>query len=440
MKTLHFDCFAGASGDMILGALVDLGVPLEVLTEPLHLMGLEELKLSAEKVTKHGISATSVHVSWPGAEPEPHHHEHEHEGHTHTHSHDHGHTHDHDHGHNYNHEHLHEEAGHSHGDEGHGRSYKAIRELLTGASLPERVQQLALPIFDRIAQVEAKVHGTTPEEVHFHEMGAWDSIADIVGAAAGFAHLGIERFTSSPLPTFGGVAKTQHGAMPLPAPATLLLMRGLPLRKTDYTFEVLTPTGAAIIATLVSDFGPLAPVKVAGVGYGAGTKDLPDTANVLRLILGDDEAPAALELRELDLLETELDNMNPELFEPVLDKLFALGARDVFTTPVMMKKQRQGLLLSVLVSPDKTTEAINVLLRDTTTLGVRLQRVQRICLDRVFHEVITPYGLVKVKAGLLGEEVLHAAPEFDDCKRLAAEAGVPVREVWEAAIAAWRSR
>jgi len=435
MKILYFDCFAGVSGDMILGALVDLGVPLEVLQAPLEALGLSEVRLQAEKISKGVLAATSVTVTAPGqSAAAPAASSHSHGGHTHTpgpshaHPHDHGHPHDHSHPENDYHAH-------------HGLTYADIRRLLEGKALDPAVADLALRIFARLAGVEAKVHGVEPEKVHFHELGGLDSIADIVGAAAGFVHLGVDRFIASPLPTFSGTVKTQHGPLPLPAPATLLLMQGMPLRSTDFEVELVTPTGAGLLATLCSDFGPLPSMTLDKVGYGAGKRDLA-VPNVLRLLLGHtaEDAPSGVSVRQLDLLETELDDMNPELFEPVFERLFALGALDVFTAPVMMKKQRQGLLLTVLCPPELSAQVMQVLFAHTTTLGVRRQRLERFCLPRSFEEVTTPYGQVKVKIALLEGKPLHAAPEYDDCKRLAAEHDVPVREVWEAALAAWRSR
>jgi len=376
----YLDCFSGLSGDMLLGALVDAGLPLETLRAELAKLPLHGYALSATKVTKQGLVGTRVAV-----EVEP--------------SHDH-------------------------------RGLRAILEIIAASGLPEAVTDPARRIFTRLAEAEAKVHGTAVEEVHFHEVGAVDAIVDVVGACISLHQMGITELYASPLPLGGGWVDTSHGRLPVPAPATVELLRGVPTYGGPVEKELVTPTGAAIVSTLARGFGPMPPLRLAALGWGAGTMDLPHP-NLVRLFVGEPATP--LPEQRLTVIETNVDDMNPEFFEHVMEQLFAAGALDVYYTPIVMKKSRPATLLSVLAEPARVEALSEILFRETSTLGVRLMDVTRRCLDREWREVSTEYGPVRVKLGLLRGEVVTAAPEYEDCKRLARERGVPVKAVYAAA-------
>lgn len=380
MRIAYLDCFSGASGDMLLGALIDAGVSADDLRGDLARLPLADYELRAERVTKRGIAATQVTV----------------------------------------------ETGHSHAH----RGLHDILAIIARADLPEPVKETAARVFTRLGEAEAKVHGTTVEQVHFHEVGAVDAIVDVVGACCGLHRLGITEVYASALPLGGGWVESAHGRLPVPAPATAELLRGVPAYGGPVEAELVTPTGAAIITTVCRQFGAMPPMTVQAIGWGAGGRELPHP-NVLRLFVG--EAAAALPEQRLAVIETNLDDMNPEFFDHLMERLFAAGVLDVFYTPIVMKKSRPGTLVSVLAEPGLTTVVSDILFRETTTLGVRVMEVARRCLDREWREVETRYGRVRVKMGLIGTEVVTSAPEYEDCKRLARERGVPVKAVYEAA-------
>lgn len=377
----YFDCFSGVSGDMLLGAFVDAGVSLDDLRADLSRLPLHNYEITAEKVVKQGLAATLVQVKT---------------------------------GHEHHHRHL--------GD---------IVAIIEQADLPVPVKERAKAIFQRLAEAEARVHGTTVAQVHFHEVGAVDAIVDIVGACCCLHRLGIERVTASALPLGGGWVDTEHGRLPVPAPATAALLEGVPSYGGPVEAELVTPTGAAILTTICESFGPMPPMTIARTACGAGRRDLPHP-NVLRLFLGESAAGDPREL-QLALIETNLDDMNPELLGYVMERLLEAGARDVYYTPIVMKKSRPATLVSVLCEPAQVDALSGLLFRETTTLGLRVSTVLRRCLAREWREVQTEYGAVRVKLGLLDGEVINAAPEYEDCARLAREKGVPAKAVYEAA-------
>ncbi|MGH7363125.1 MAG: nickel pincer cofactor biosynthesis protein LarC [Candidatus Methylomirabilales bacterium] len=397
MRIAYFDCFSGVAGDMILGALVDAGVPLTVLKEAVAALGLPGLEVEARKVMRGGFATTKVDVltGEPSREADP--------GLV-----DAGHP-----------------PHHSH------RRLPDILEVLRASRLPEATRERAAAIFTRLAAAEAAVHGSAPEAVHFHEVGARDAIADVVGAVAGLAALGADRVEASPLNLGGGRIATAHGTLPVPAPGTLELLKGIPCYGSPVEAELTTPTGAAILATVAAAFGPPPLLTVRAVGYGAGTRELTGQPNCLRLILGDSPDPGATD--EVAVLEANIDDMSPQLFEPLMEDLFAAGALDVYLTPVIMKKSRPATVLTVLAEAGAEGRLAPLILQGSTTFGLRLSRRGRLRLAREIRTVETPYGAVAVKVGRLGERTVQVSPEFEECRRVAAAAGVPVRAVLEAA-------
>ena len=380
----YLDCFSGISGDMLLGAMVDAGLSLDDLRGDLARLPLSGYEVRAERVTKQGLAGTKVTV----------------------------------------------EVEHAHAH----RGLADILDLLAAADLPAEVQAGATRIFTRLAEAEAKVHGTSVEQVYFHEVGAVDAIVDVVGACCGLHRLGIEEVYASALPLGGGWVDTAHGRLPVPAPATVELLKGAPTYGGPVEKELVTPTGAAILTTLCLGFGPMPPMTVKATGCGAGSLDLPHP-NLLRLMIGEPVEP--LREQRLTVLETNIDDMNPEFYDHLMERLFAAGALEVYLTPIVMKKSRPGTLVSVLTEPAWVEALSEILFRETSTLGLRVMEVARRCLEREWREVETEYGRVRVKLGLLRGEIVTAAPEYEDCKRLALARGAPVKAVYEAARAAF---
>jgi hypothetical protein len=381
MKIAYFDCFAGASGDMILGALVDAGAPLDQLQHALDGLNLPNLRLSTEKVMRTHFAATKVEVHAP-------------------------------------HEHKH-------------RHLKDIQKILHDAALPEIVRENALKTFQRLAEAEARVHNTTPEKIHFHEVGALDAIADVVGAMAGFHVLNLEAIYCSTFSLGGGVIETEHGTIPVPGPATLELLKGFPSRPGPVDAELTTPTGAAILTTVCRN--EKAPVFVPRIiGCGAGGKQFEHLPNMLRLTIG--ETAFATDEDTATLIETNIDNMNPEGYPYVIEQLLAAGAMDAFMAPIIMKKGRPGIMLSILTPPEKAEAVLRVLYLETTTIGARLTSVARRKLPRQLETVQSSYGpiLVKIIHGVNGR---RCVPEFEECRRIAESRGLPVREVQEKLLA-----
>lgn len=408
MRCLYIDAFSGISGDMTVGALLALGLPIEHLRQELARLDLGGYRISAARRMVNGIAATKfdVHLEEQGD-----HHPHDHGGAGH-------------------HHHGGEEHHHGH------RSFRDIRALVERSGLEARVQDTTLRIFGALAEAEGRVHDRPADEVTFHEVGAVDSIVDIVGAAIGLVHHGIERAHVGPLPSGSGIVRSQHGPLPVPPPATAELLRGFDLRLGDGSGELVTPTGAAIVAALARPLASPLPMRVHGVGYGAGTRTLADRPNVLRLVLG--EIEEGLERDEMLLVETNIDDANPELFDYVMQRLFEAGARDVFLQPIQMKKNRPGTLLSALCEPADRDRMAEIVFAETTAIGVRFTSVGRLKLPREVVTVKTDYGAVRVKISRPPAGAPQVAPEYDDCVALARAARVPLRVVYQAAVAAAR--
>jgi len=388
-RLVYFDCASGAAGDMILGALVDLGLPVETLQAQLSRLPLSGYRLEAHRVHRAGLHATKVEVVLdPAGTEKP-------------------------------------------------RRLRDVLDLLEGSGLEAVVRERAAGLFRRLAEVEAAVHGRGVEDVHFHEVGAVDSIVDVVGSVIGLAWLRADRFVASPLNVGSGTVSMAHGTFSVPPPATARLVQGAPIYGAGEG-ELLTPTGALIVTSYATSYGPLPLIRLEGVGHGAGSRDASGRPNVLRVIVGEEGAGAPGE--QILVLETEVDDMSPQLLPPLLDQLLAAGALDVFLTPIQMKKARPGFLITVLARPERGPAMEELLFAETTTLGVRRQEWQRTALERESTVVATPYGSVSVKVGRRGERVYNVQPEFEDCQRAAAAAGVPVKEVWAAALSAYRAR
>ena len=413
-RVMYFDCFSGAAGDMVLGALLDVGLPLDQLQAALGSLGVgHELRVTS--VMRAGLAAT--HVAVTGDEGEA------------LHAHDH----DHDH-HAGTHGHHHHEAGH--------RSLHDIGHLIDRSALSDAGKARAKAMFRRLGEAEAAIHGVPLEQIHLHEVGALDSIIDIVGVVFGMEWFGIDDVVSSPLNVGGGTVRIAHGTFPVPAPATLRLLTGVPVYSSGVMKELVTPTGALVISTYASSYGPMPAMTVERVGYGAGTTDLAGAPNVLRVCLGTRAEPArdAPGRMAVVKVECEIDDMNPQLFGPVSDRLFGAGALDVFLTPIVMKKGRPGTLLTVLARPEDRETLCDLLFRETTTIGVRFEAVARDTLDREWVEVTIEGGPVRIKVARRHGQILNASPEFDDCVRIANATGRPVKAIQADAMRAWSAR
>jgi len=383
VKSIHFDCFSGISGDMVLGAFVDLGVPLEALGAALEALPIEGYSLEARKVQRCGILATQVIVDC--AE------EHKHRG------------------------------------------FRDIAEMISSSSLPERTKERAIRCFRLLGEAEAKVHGVALEQVHFHEVGAVDAIIDIVGTMWCAEYLGIEHASASEVVVGSGTVRAAHGELPVPAPATALLLQGVPVTSGGRRGELTTPTGAAILRTLVTEFGPMPLTVYEAIGYGAGSRTEPGYANCLRVFLGNAPDHLAVEHTKLALVQTEIDDMPGEHFGFLQERLFDAGALDVAFLPIQMKKNRPGVSVQCLVPMERFSHVAATLLRESTTFGLKVIPCDRYCLRRESHEISTPLGPIRVKIGFWGEEVLKIAPEYEDCRRIALERKLPLAKVFEAA-------
>ncbi len=427
-KILYFDCFAGASGDMVLGALLDAGLPLGELESALGSLMIPGYRLSADRVLRAGLSATKfrLHENDDGRD----------HGRSDTHAPEDARRHDHEAGLTHSHSHDDTVGSHHHGEH---RSLSDILSLIDRSALPDRARQRAIALFRRLAEAEAAIHQMPVEQVHLHEVGALDSIIDIVGAVFGLGWFNADRILSSPLNVGGGMVRSAHGVFPVPAPATLRLLEGVPVYSSGVQMETVTPTGALLVTGHATGYGPMPAMRVERVGYGAGDRDLAGTPNVLRLIVGDDDAGTGVE--RVVVLECEIDDMNPQIFGVLIDRLYAAGALEVFYTPVQMKKNRPGTLLTVVARPDRRDALTAIVFRETTTIGLRYQEVARACLDREVVVVETSVGPVRFKIARQGMEILNASPEFEDCARLAAERSLPVKQVQALAVQAyWQSR
>ena len=421
MKTLYLDLNSGISGDMFIAALIDVGVDARQLEQELTKLRLEGYHLHVTRGHKASLEGVKFDVHLAD--------EHTHSAPPHTHNQTHAHT----------HTHTHE----------HGRNFAQIRQLITASQLSGWVKQKSVAVFQRLATAEGKIHGLPPEQVNFHEVGAVDSIVDIVGACIGLEMLGKPRVLASPVVDGTGWIECAHGRLPIPAPATLAILgaRGIPLSQCDEPNELVTPTGAALLAEFVETFGTMREVVAEKIGYGLGTRDNPSRPNALRAILGEPSAESrgsgagtAVHDWETDIivvLETNLDDINAEILGHFMEKALAAGALDVFHTAIQMKKNRPGVLLTVLCAEADADKFSELLVRETSAFGIRRYAAERRKLRREFVEVRTPHGSVTVKIGKLDGIVLQAAPEFESCKKLADQAKVPIKEVYEAALRAF---
>jgi pyridinium-3,5-bisthiocarboxylic acid mononucleotide nickel chelatase len=389
MTLAYFDCFSGISGDMTLGALVDAGVSIEALRSELAKLNLAGYTIASEKVTRSGLAATKVNVMLD-QKKQP------------------------------------------------ARHLSDIRTIIEGSSLSPAIKQKSIAIFERLAEAEAAVHGTTPEKVHFHEVGAVDAIVDIVGSVIGLELLGVTRIIASPVNLGSGSVHTSHGKLPVPSPAAAELLKGVPVYSSAVSFELTTPTGAVILSTLCSSFGPLPQMKIDRIAHGAGGKDLPDQPNVLRLMVG--EPVTTYEEDTSIVIETNIDDMNPQVYDHIIEKLMKQGAQDVYLIPIIMKKGRPAILLSVLTDRSRTDAILDTIFRETTSIGVRIQEVGRKKLSREIKEVETVYGKVRVKISKRGDEILTVTPEYEDCKKIADEKQVPLKMILEEAKACFLAK
>jgi uncharacterized protein (TIGR00299 family) protein len=424
VKTLYLDCFSGAAGDMLLGALIDAGVRFDDVRRALGSLAISPDIVWTERVTRAGITATKFCVRGENA-PREHAHAHAHaEGHAHDHSHSHegGGSHDH-----------HQQYTHTHADR--HRTLGEISQLIDGSALSPAGKARAKQLFATLGEAEAAVHGISLDRVHLHEVGALDSIIDIVGSVFALEQLGVARIVSSPLNVGSGSIRSAHGLYPVPAPATARLLKGVPIYSGPQEAEMVTPTGALLVTAYAQDYGAVPSMRIQQIGYGAGSRDFADTPNVLRVLIGESDSTAAHQ--QVVVLEAEIDDMNPQIFGVLMDRLLAQGALDVFYTPIQMKKGRPGTLLSVIATPRLREALTGTIFRETTTIGVRYHEMRRECLDRETIPVATPLGTVRFKIAKHNGDVLNASPEFDDCVRLAAEHSVPIKHVQAVATQAY---
>jgi pyridinium-3,5-bisthiocarboxylic acid mononucleotide nickel chelatase len=475
MKIAYLDCFSGMSGDMFLGALVDAGVSPELFNKTVNALNIgAQLQLS--RVNRSGIVATKIDVfingekelpreEWAAAEDHKHHHEHPHpEGHTHQHAaSDSGpqkqssSSHEHDHAPAHEHHHYHGDA------HPHGRSLTQIKALIAQAPISERAKKTATAIFQALGEAEAKVHNVHTESVHFHEVGAVDAIVDIVCAAVGADAIAVDEIVCSPLNVGGGTVKCAHGVFPVPAPATVELLSGVPVYSSDVQKELVTPTGAAIVKVLATRFGAFPLMTIEKAGYGAGTRDLAGHPNVVRLVIGEALAPQGLkpassgdfggtaeavpfpgsmdtvvaqhtQAEAITVLEANLDDLNPQVFGYVMDRLLEEGALDAFGIPVQMKKNRPGMLLTVFCKTQDADRLTHLIFTETTTLGVRRREEQRRVLSRRWVSVATPWGEVRMKIASMNGTVTNYAPEYEDCRKIAVEKHIALKTVMHEAV------
>ena len=380
MKVAYFDCNSGISGDMILGALVDAGVKLQAIRTGLTSLGLKGYELKSRRVKRGLFGGTKVEVVLSSK--------------AHTHS----------------------------------RTFTDIEKLLKRSKLPKSVIEDSIEIFLRIGKAEAKVHRTKIDKVHFHEVGAVDSIVDIVGGVIGMQELNVGQVLASPLNTGEGTVQCEHGILPVPAPATLELLKGIPCYSSGIPYELTTPTGAAMIGFWAEAFQSLPLMKIQRSGYGAGSHVIKEQANLLRIIVGEAEGKGS---GKIVLVETNIDDMNPEFYDHIMDSLFTAGALDVYLTNIQMKKNRPAVKISVLVPPAKREAVSHILLTETSTFGIRFTEMNRIILDRQSMEVQTPYGKVAVKVGSRDGQVMHFSPEYENCKEIARKKRIPVKTVYD---------
>ncbi len=381
LKIAFFDCFSGISGDMCLGALVDAGVPLREIERGLRKLGISGYVLSEKKVLRAGIVATKVDV---------------------------------------------ELTAKGKGQEAKGRRWKDIQGIIKKSTLPEKIKKQGLEVFKNLFEAEAKVHGSTIEKTHLHELGCVDCLVDIFGTLIGLAHLGIDEVCSSPVNLGSGSTRTSHGIMPVPAPATAELLKGIPCYSSGPAFEMTTPTGAVLLKTLSSGSGSMPFFSPETIGTGAGSKDPEDRPNILRLMVG--QAYEDMHQEAITVIEANIDDMNPQVYEYVMERLFERGALDVFLTQVIMKKSRPGVLLTVLCYNEQRNRMSEIILRETTTIGVRFYETDRVTMQREMRQVKTRYGTVRVKQSGSGD-ILRCTPEYEDCKKIAQQQNVPLQDI-----------
>jgi len=387
MTLAYFDCFSGISGDMTLGALVHLGVPIDWLKEQIHALPLDDFEIQSRVVSRHGVAAVHVAV----VSRESHHH----------------------------------------------RDFQHIQALIENSPLSDKVKTMSLAIFDRIAEAEARIHGCDKASVHFHEVGGVDAIVDIVGSCLGLEWLGVDTVAASALPMGGGFVRCAHGVLPVPAPATVEILKGLPVYGNEIDKELVTPTGAAIVAATARHFGPMPVMRVRQVGYGAGTSELERQPNLLRVMLGEVENAWRIDgAQRLVMIETNIDDMNPEIFGYLMERLFEDGALDVFWVPVYMKKNRPGTMVQVLCEPQDRVRIVGRILGETSSLGVRFYEVYRTALERASVEISSPFGPIRVKKIQRPEGGEHFVPEYEVCKSIAIEHHLPLQEVYAAIVKA----
>jgi hypothetical protein len=402
VKILYFDCFAGAAGDMILGALLDAGLPFDELKRALGSLAVDGWDVSVDRVVKTGVTAAKfrVHERVPAGG-----------------------------------------GGHQH------HHLKHIFAAIDRSALSVPAKARAISMFRRLGAAEAAIHNTKIDRVHLHEVGAMDSIIDIVGAAFAFEWFKVDRVVVSPINVGGGMVRTAHGIFPVPAPATLSLVGGAPVYSSGIQNELLTPTGALVLTEYATGFGPVPPMTIEKIGYGAGDRELPETPNVVRVLVGEAAAPDATTSGHQDsgthrvcVLECEIDDMNPQIFGVLMDRLYAAGALEVFYSPVQMKKNRPGTLMTIVCKPDDRGTMTELVFRESTTIGIRHQELSRECLDREMVTVVTSIGPVRFKVARRDGRVLNAQPEFEDLAKLSSERGIPVKEVQALAQKAWLAR
>jgi uncharacterized protein (TIGR00299 family) protein len=389
MRTAFIDCVAGASGDMLLGALIDAGLTLEDLQNKLALLHLPGFELEIQQVQKNHIRATQLRVLVKDKKTE--------------------------------------------------RHLPEILEIIHRSDLPVEIQIKAIEIIKRLGEVEARIHGTDLDQVHLHELGGIDTIVDIVGFIIGLEVLKIEELIVSPLPLGRGFVQSAHGKIPIPAPATLELIKGIPVYGLEIDKELVTPTGAVLLTSLASSFGTFPAMKVDAVGYGAGSRDLP-IPNVLRVLIGTRRSRSSTQIDHLMLLESNIDDMNPEIFDHLMERLFEAGALDVSFIPIHMKKNRPGIMLQVLALPEMAYDLKQIIYVETSTLGIRQQLIERECLNRHFETIETDYGPVQMKIADLGEGQIKYSPEYEDCKALASKHNLPIQIIMRAAEAAFQRK
>ena len=450
MRIAYLECFSGISGDMFLGALLDCGIPAELFTRTVEALGVEA-RLEISRVQRSGISAVKLDVMIAGEKELPREEflqkndmveKHEH------HNHEHGHEHKHHDDHSHEHSHSAHDHGHEHDPDGHGHSHsqhrglKEIRQIINQAAISASAKQRAINIFEALGAAEAKIHNTDIEKIRFHEVGAIDAIVDITCAAVGAEALGVDEIICSPLNVGGGMVKCAHGTFPIPAPATLELLKNAPVYSGEIQKELVTPTGAAIVNVLASRFTSFPRMKTEQIGYGAGTRDFKDFPNVLRITVGESisENKVLAPEETITILEANVDDMTPQVFGYVMERVLQEGALDVFATAVQMKKNRPAMLLTVLCYPEDAQRLTQLMFAETTTIGVRTRQEQRTRLARRHLSITTKWGEVRMKLANLNGSISNYAPEYEDCRLIAEQQHVPLKTVIQEAMKVYLER